>query len=83
MASKFPLRKRNSPPRKGDAVWDEVRIGTMNGHAQANGVITWVDYRGKEVMIKFHDGHRVIKSWDELEENWTDKLGGFYLLYVD
>jgi hypothetical protein len=53
----------------------------MTPFEQPNGVIIYVNYPDREVMVKFFDGKFGSYSFDDLEGNWTDALGGTYLLY--
>jgi len=73
------LRQKASSPHVGDKVWNQNKIDD-----QPNGYICQVIWDEREVIVKYYDnkGTSEVLSWDELDGNWTDKLGGTYILYA-
>lgn len=74
------FRMKYKKPHRGDKVWLSSRI-TVG--LQPNGKIVSVSYDVKEVLVAFEDNPRrptVSMEFDELEFNWTDSLGGTYLI---
>lgn len=66
-------------PRRGDKFYDQNRLPK-----QPNGVIAYVDWEGKEVIVQFYDdGGRETYSFEEIEDHYDpDHFGGYYALYV-
>ena len=75
----IPRRRKKTPPRVGDAVWDQSRHTREN--LQANGKIIRIDWLERVVIVHFYnDRGRKEFSVDELEGRWTDRFGGTWLL---
>ncbi len=61
---------------KGQAVWMEARP-----NEQRNGTIISVLYDDDEVLVKFlNTEYPESLTFDELEGNWTDALGGMWMI---
>lgn len=59
--------------KRGQPVWDETR-------KQPNGYIFDVQWRDREVVVKFYDGSFETYEFDEIGCSWTDKFyGGWWI----
>lgn len=74
-------RNRKSRPARGEAVYEEDFVDCD----QPNGTIIRVDHQDRQIVVQFHkQGSRStiprIEEYDFDDLQWTDKLGGIWLV---